>query len=187
MPIRDVAKVTPNDKNPDFLKMEELNQAVEQVAEAAARIPGAPSSGTKKKAESEPPFSPNKSNARPAKKAKDSTTTASKDYSKMGMFHTNLENEQLLKWFKDLKLEKPVCSLFGTHGCVCSNRPQNCEHGKHQRRFNKVYDPDQKKILEGAHTTKKVWFDKSTFERHGIQLEPKYKFLLGDAKGPKST
>ena len=70
---------------------------------------------------------------------------------------------------------------------MCSNRPQNCEHGKHQLRFDKVYDPDQKKILEGACTTKKVWFDKSTCERHRIQLEPKYKFLLGDAKGPKST
>ena len=47
VPIRDVAKVTPNNKNLDFLKMEELNQAVEQVAKAAACIPGAPSSGSK--------------------------------------------------------------------------------------------------------------------------------------------
>ena len=189
VPIRDVAKVTPNDKNPDFLKMEELNLAVEQVAKAASRVSAAPSSGNKKKAESEPPSSPNnsKSNARPSKKAKGATATASKDYSKMGMFRTNLEGEQLLKWFKDLKLEKPTCPLFGTHGFACPSKPQNCEHGKHQPRFDKVYEPDQKKILEGARTTKKVWFDKSTFERHDIQLDKKYKFLLGDAKGPKST
>ena len=32
-PIKEVAKITPNDKNPDFLKMEELNQAVKQVAQ----------------------------------------------------------------------------------------------------------------------------------------------------------
>ena len=74
-----------------------------------------------------------------------------------------------------------------THGFECPNKMQNCEHGKHLFRWDKVQEPGANKILEGAHTTKKVWFDKSTFKRHGIQLEPKYKFLLGDPDGPKST
>ena len=95
----------------------------------------------------------------------------------MGMFRTNLEDEQLLKWFKNLKLEARLLPLWDSWVRVQQQAPElRAWQTPAQVR---VYDPDQKKILEGARTTKKVWFDKSTFERHGIQLEPKYKFLLG--------
>ena len=105
----------------------------------------------------------------------------------MGMLRTKLNKEQLVKWFEDCKLDKKSCPFFMTQGFECPNKMQNCEHGKHQFKWDMVQETDANKILEKSLTTKKVWFDKSTFERHGIQLESKYKSLLGDANGPKST
>jgi hypothetical protein len=105
----------------------------------------------------------------------------------MGMLRTKLNKEQLVKWFEDCKLDKKSCPFFMTQGFECPNKMQNCEHGKHQFKWDKIQETDAKKILEKSLTTKKVWFDKSTFERHGVQLESKYKSLLGDANGPKST
>ena len=96
----------------------------------------------------------------------------------MGMFRMNLENEQLLKWFKDLKLEKPVCSLFGTHGCVCSNRP-------HSLGSTRSTTPTRRRSLKELARPKRSGSTKAPSRGTAFSLSPSTSSSLAMLRGPR--
>ena len=199
VPIKDVASITPHDKNPErLMEMERLELAVEKATLAVGGSSGGRSSGggppgsstkNRRKAEEDPPASPTRSNARASKKKKGEKPTAEKDYKLAGMLHSTLTGKALGDWFKGLDLSNPMCPFFMTRRFECEKKSAACPQGKHWHRLDKIPSKsDTTKLLNAALASNgKVWLDEETIVRHKFVLEDKYKVLLGNAQGPKRT
>jgi hypothetical protein len=85
-------------------------------------------------------------------------------------------------------LSKPLCGFFYFHNKKNSKPNQACEYN-HIGKWEKIPANNQAKILTHCHSLKgkKVWLDAEMFTKHRATVPDKFSYLLGDAKGAKST
>lgn len=174
-----VVEMTPDDLNPDMNVARFGNLSI-----AAGPAPAAPVSSSKTRKVTTPVASPTKGNERPNKRIKGEGKKAHTD---LGFFH-----------FKDGKLplhlvasilpkleseQKPLCTLFCFHANACKKKLQVCPF-RSVSQWSKIKKDEQMLLYEAAHNSGgKFWLDRATFEKQGVDVPNKYKYLLGDANG----
>jgi hypothetical protein len=172
-----VPAFTPRDANPNHMSV--------AAAYVGKRISTERVSTAKKaKANASPPGTP--ACNRQTKKQKLKPGAGLKDFTKVGLFHCK-EGTPINELFPVDSIKK-YCRFFCFHNKKCSKPHQSCEF-EHIGRWDRVPPEDQMKILEHCHASKgkKVWLDADIFAKHNIAIPEKFAYLLGDARGPKST
>jgi hypothetical protein len=111
----------------------------------------------------------------------------SKDFTKASLSHCK-EGTPISDLFPT-DLIKNYCSFFCFHYKKCSKPHQSFEFDHVGSRWDRVLPEDQIKILKHSHASKgkKLWLDADTFAKHNVTIPKKFTYLLGDARGPKST
>jgi hypothetical protein len=117
------------------------------------------------------------------KKKRDTSEQSSK-----GIFHAPT-SESIAKILppKD-SLSQPFCLNFCAQGRVCDKPSATCKFGKHYSSYKFIPTDDRKAILSHMDTTKLLWFDETTMMKHNMndEIPSEYKYLLGNASGPKA-
>jgi hypothetical protein len=173
-----VPKFTPRDANPRY-----------QIANVIVTMEGiatVSSSGDKKsKSDASPPGTPAQERNNKKQKLKPAAG-GSRDFTKAGLFHC-AEGTATTDLFSS-GLSKPLCVFFCFHNKKRSKPNQACKFN-HIGKWDKIPANNQAKILNHCHASKekKVWLNAKTFTKHKTTVPDKFAYLLGDAKGAKST